>query len=307
MLKYLFVVFFAVTVLRAQVSADQILTADTVLIDGPEVDLLYEDVQSILLTIPDDIRPALVADKRKLRNVMDSTYITKVGAYRAEQKGLQNLPKVKADLKKYRENVLAMAEAEDVIKTLTADISLEQAAKERYLINQDAYKTPESVEASHILIKGADYASAEEALAEAVKVRESIVTGEISFEEAAKKHSSDSGSAEKGGSLGQFGKGQMVKPFEEAAFSLQEPGELGEPVKTRYGYHIIRLDKRYPSEVKPFEQVKAQIIKELEAKQRKEIRENYLVEIRDDPNVELNEPAIDRFLSGPAETGGQKK
>ena len=257
MLKIILVVFFAVIAINGQVSADEVLSGDTVLIDGPEVDLLYEDVQSILLTIPDDVRPALMADKRKLRNAMDSTYITKVGAYRAEQKGLQNLPKVKADLKKYQQNLLAMAEAEDVIKTLTADTSLEQAAKERYLINQDAYKTPESVEASHILIKGADYASADEALAEAVKIREAIVSGEISFEDAAKKYSSDSGSAEKGGSLGQFGKGQMVKPFEEAAFSMQEPGELSEPVKTRYGYHIIRLDKRYPSEIKPFEEVKA--------------------------------------------------
>lgn len=307
MLKYFFVVLFAVAVIGAQALADQALTGDTVLIDGPEVDLLYEDVQSILLTIPDDIRPALMVDQRKLRNVMDSTYITKVGAYRAEQKGLQNLPKVKADLKKHQQNLLAMAEAEDVVKKLTEGTSLEQAAKEQYLVKKEDYRTPKTVEASHILIKGADYASADEALAECVKIRETILSGEISFEDAAKKYSADSGSAEKGGSLGKFGTGQMVKPFEEMAFSLSEPGEISEPVKTRYGYHIIRLDKIYPSQIKPFEEVKPEIIKGLQAKQRKEIRENYLIEIRDDPNVKLNEAAIDRFLSAPTEAAAQGK
>ncbi len=285
-------------VLNGQLVGEQILSGKTVLIDGPEVDLLYEDVQSILRTIPDNIRPSILADKKKLRNVMDSTYITKVGAHRAEQKGLQNTPDVRANLRKYRQNLLAMAEADDVIKTLTAGNSLEQLAKEKYLINKEQYRTPESIEASHILIKGADYPSAEEALAEVNKVRQSILTGEISFEDAAKEHSADGGSAVKGGDLGRFSRGKMVKPFEEAAFSIQQPGDMSEPVETQFGYHIIRLDMKYPSGIKLFEQVKAQIIQGLEQERRQEIRENYLIEIRVDPNVKLNEQAIDAFLSG---------
>jgi parvulin-like peptidyl-prolyl isomerase len=109
----------------------------------------------------------------------------------------------------------------------------------------------EQVTARHILIRfkdspaplrqGQEDRTDEQALAKAKEVRASIVGGG-DFAEIAKKESDDTGSGVNGGSLGAFGHGSMVKPFEEAAFALKV-GEVSEPVKTQFGYHIIQVQE----------------------------------------------------------------
>lgn len=85
------------------------------------------------------------------------------------------------------------------------------------------------IRASHILVK-------DEATAQKLK---SQIEGGASFEDLARQHSGCPSKAQ-GGDLGWFGKGQMVKPFEEAAFR-QAPGKIGDPVKTAFGYHLIKV------------------------------------------------------------------
>ncbi|TQQ84006.1 peptidylprolyl isomerase [Peptacetobacter hominis] len=121
----------------------------------------------------------------------------------------------------------------------------ESEMEKYYEENKDSYKVDE-VEASHILIKITDDdgnamsdADKKKAKAKAEKILKEVKNGG-DFAELAKKYSEDPGSAENGGSLGTFGKGQMVEPFEEAAFSM-EPGEISDLVETDYGYHIIKV------------------------------------------------------------------
>ena len=113
---------------------------------------------------------------------------------------------------------------------------------------KDNYK-PE-IKASHILVK--DEATAK-------KVKEELGQGK-SFEELAKQYSEDTGSKEKGGDLGFFGPGKMVKEFEEAAYKLKKD-EVSEPVKSQFGYHIIKVTDI--KEQKPFDEVKGDIKKDL--------------------------------------------
>ncbi|MDH4423572.1 MULTISPECIES: peptidylprolyl isomerase PrsA [Bacillus] len=114
---------------------------------------------------------------------------------------------------------------------------------------KDNYK-PE-IKASHILVK--DEATAK-------KVKEELGQGK-SFEELAKQYSEDTGSKEKGGDLGFFGPGKMVKEFEDAAYKLKKD-EVSEPVKSQFGYHIIKVtDIKEPE--KSFDQSKADIKKDL--------------------------------------------
>ncbi|NPB09248.1 MAG: peptidylprolyl isomerase, partial [Thermodesulfobacteria bacterium] len=107
------------------------------------------------------------------------------------------------------------------------------------------------------------------ALEKAKKIREMALKGE-DFAELAKKYSDDPGTKDKGGDLGFFTRGQMVKEFEEAAFSLK-PGEISQPVRTAFGYHIIKVEKKRPARQKSFEEVKDQIKEEL-LRQRQEER-----------------------------------
>ena len=87
------------------------------------------------------------------------------------------------------------------------------------------------VRASHVLVKTED---------EAKKLREDINAGKISFEDAARQISLCP-SGHEGGDLGFFKRGVMVKPFEDAAFAMKEKGEVSEPVKTQFGWHLIQL------------------------------------------------------------------
>ena len=123
------------------------------------------------------------------------------------------------------------------------------------------YTTPEERRASHILIKAEKSAPADErakAKAKAETLLADIKTKNAVFADLARRNSDDPGSAEKGGDLDFFGRGAMVKPFEDAAFALK-PGETSAVVESDFGYHIIRLTTVRGGEKKGFDAVRAEI------------------------------------------------
>jgi peptidyl-prolyl cis-trans isomerase D len=119
----------------------------------------------------------------------------------------------------------------------------EDEAKKFYDENVSKFQGNEQRKASHILI-GVSATASPEAKAEAKKKAEQVLAevkkAPTKFAELAKKYSQDPGSAEKGGDLGVFGRGSMVKPFEEAVFSMK-PGDVSGLVQSDFGYHIIKL------------------------------------------------------------------
>ena len=141
----------------------------------------------------------------------------------------------------------------------------DEELRNRYQERINEFTTPEERRASHILISvpaDADAQKQAEAKAKAEKIYKELEASPGRFAELAKANSDDPGSAENGGDLGFFQRGFMVKEFEDAAFSLPK-GEISAPVKTQYGYHIIRVDDIKPAKTTPFEQVRDQILKQL--------------------------------------------
>jgi len=133
--------------------------------------------------------------------------------------------------------------------------------KSYYEQNIKNYSIDEQRRASHILIKVEKEASAAEKAAAKVKAEEILALvrkNPAGFAELAKQYSQDDGSAQNGGDLDYFGKGMMVKPFEEAAFKLKK-GEISDLVKSDFGYHIIHLTDIKPASVKSLAEVKDQI------------------------------------------------
>ena len=129
-----------------------------------------------------------------------------------------------------------------------------------YEAHKDAYTTQEQRSANHILVQVAKNATeAEDAAARAKieELRKEIEAG-ASFEEVAKRASDDIGSRAEGGDTGLFPRGVMAPEFEQAAFSLKV-GELSQPVKTEFGYHLIRVREIKPGGVEPFDAVRAQV------------------------------------------------
>ncbi|WP_242268124.1 peptidylprolyl isomerase PrsA [Bacillus cereus group sp. BfR-BA-01352] len=141
---------------------------------------------------------------------------------------------------------------EETIKNgVRAQLAQEKAIEKTITDKELKENYKPEIKASHILVK--DEATAK-------KVKEELGQGK-SFEELAKQYSEDTGSKEKGGDLGFFGPGKMVKEFEDAAYKLKKD-EVSEPVKSQFGYHIIKVtDIKEPE--KSFEQSKADIKKEI--------------------------------------------
>lgn len=144
--------------------------------------------------------------------------------------------------------------------------------KALYQMDTDRFVEPKKVKARHILLKLAktDPPEKEQAVKKrAEELLQKLKNGE-DFARLAAQHSEDAGSAEKGGDLGYFKPGDMVKPFEEAAFALK-PGELSGLVRTPYGFHIIRVEDVKESRTKPFEDVRGVLEQEVRHEEAKKI------------------------------------
>ncbi len=127
------------------------------------------------------------------------------------------------------------------------------------------YKVAEQRRASHILLQVAPDASAADRKAARAKIEGLLAEVRKSpgrFSELAKRHSQDIGSAENGGDLGLFGRGMMVKPFEDAVFALKE-GETSGVIETEYGYHIIRLTGVQGAKARPLQEVRPELVAEV--------------------------------------------
>ncbi|MCF6466766.1 peptidylprolyl isomerase [Clostridium sp. Cult2] len=162
--------------------------------------------------------------------------------------GLDEEENFKRELELVKENILIQYAINKLLSGIT--VSEEEVSK-FYTENKENFKFPESVGASHILVD--DKEKAKEILDE--------INAGLSFEEAAGKYSNCPSKAN-GGDLGEFTRGKMVPEFEEAAFAMEE-GEISEPVKSQFGYHIIKLNCKKASGNSALEEVKDKINQQL--------------------------------------------
>ncbi len=181
--------------------------------------------------------------------------------------------------------------------------------KRYYETNRARFGVEESRDASHILVSfeaGGGDAAKEKARAKAEQIYRDLQKKPAGFAEAARKHSADPGSAAQGGSLGRITRGSMkdVPEFEKALFALK-PGQISQPVESKLGYHIIRADSVHPGEVKPFQEVRDSIEKELKKVQ----ASRRFAELADGFNNIVYEqsdslkPAADLARSAPQQSG----
>ena len=149
----------------------------------------------------------------------------------------------------------------------------DEAVADYYAANAAQFGQPEQRSASHILIaadKSADAATRAQAKAKASELFQALQKNPGRFAELARTESQDPGSAAQDGSLGSFGRGMMVKPFEDAVFSMK-PNEIRGPVESDFGYHIIRLDSIQAAQTAPLSAVRAAVVEELRKQQAQKV------------------------------------
>jgi peptidyl-prolyl cis-trans isomerase C len=164
----------------------------------------------------------------------------------------------------------------------------DQESEDLYNARKDEFKQPEQIRASHILIK-ADPSDPQEKRDAAKKKIESVLTevraGKDDFGDLARKYS-EGPSASKGGDLGFFSRGQMVAPFEEAAFKLDKGG-ISDVVETMFGYHIIKVEDKKEASTVAFEDAKEDIKYFLMRQRSNEKIEAWIKELKDKATIEI--------------------
>ena len=147
-------------------------------------------------------------------------------------------------------------------ESLAVEVS-EAEIKAWYDGHKERYQQPEERRASHILI-AAEKLGKDKARQKAEEVLREVQAKPAAFAELARKHSDDPGSASQGGDLGFFGRGMMVKPFEDATFALRD-GEVSGVVESDFGFHIIKLTGQHVAREKPLAEVRGEIERELKS------------------------------------------
>jgi len=247
-------------------------------------------VANILLTKAAEKSSLVVSDETLAEEVAN------IEANIPEEKTLQDmLAENEVDLDEWKENLKKQLLIGKLVEEKTADI--EEAtlveAEAFYTENIASFKVPESVSASHILMaftpEDTDETKAKkkEDLAE---LREEILAGG-SFEELAAENS-DCPSKEQGGSLGTFGRGQMVPAFEEAAFGMTI-GDVSELVETQFGYHLIKVTDHQAEGVQSLADVKDQLQAYLTSQKKQEALIAYISELKEKADVIMHRPDFD--------------
>lgn len=281
--------------LMAVCLCQSLAASESVLIKHGDVSITGEDVERFLIArVPEEHRGDAVTREGAIGMVLESIHSVRGLVARADQLDI-DMAQLEWEAAFMRDQMIMEAVLKKLVEQSEAKADWDKLAREEYVANPAKYKTPERVTASHILITNE---SDEQAKETAEKVRDRLVKGE-KFEDLAHEFSADPGSAKKGGDLGVFGRGQMVPEFEAAVFSLEKAGSLSQPVKTQFGYHIIRLNSKIPAGKQDFDKVKGEIIAALKVDLNKSVREREAQAVRDVPKseVQADEEAIKRLES----------
>lgn len=262
-----------------------VLTVGKEKITKSEFERLYDEVTR---SMPAEQRGALQGPQGR-RQLAEQLAELKVMAQEARVQKVDQQPEVKSQISMRVDQLLASTFYQQIGNNLKVD---DAAAKGYYNEHKSEY---EQITARHILIRfkdspaplreGQPERTDDEALARAKEVRAEIAGGG-DFAAIAKKDSDDTGSGANGGALGAFGHGSMVKPFEDAAFGLKV-GELSEPIKTQFGYHIIQVQEHTN---KSFDDARP----EIDTKLRPELAQKAIDEIKSKTEISFDKDYFGR-------------
>ncbi len=200
------------------------------------------------------------------RAVLNQLVSTKLLLLDAKRNLLEAEPEFKAQLAAVKDKLLSNYAGEKVLRGVSVS---DKEVRDYYDANTEKFVSEESVNASHILVDTEE---------KALELLAKIKSGEISFEDCARANSSCPSKAE-GGSLGDFGKGQMVPEFDSAVFSM-EVGEISEPVKTQFGYHIIKLNAKNAAEPMKYEDIAGELKETLLLEKRQKAYESKINQLK---------------------------
>ncbi len=241
---------------------------DTVVLEHGKTRVTLGEVRrSIEQTVPPEQQVRFYGEKKNVTQHAGNFFVVRKLAEEAAARQLSESERFRVEEARIR----ALSQVQlDHIVAQEQQPDYEAVAREEWKAHPEKYQGAEAVHVSHILVKAGDARGDTEALARAQEALAKLKAGG-DFSALAKEYSDDPSVGQNNGDLGFFQRGQMVKPFEDAAFAMQKPGELTGPVKTDFGYHVLRFESRRPAGLLPFDSVKDRLIANYEAEFRARI------------------------------------
>jgi len=233
--------------------------------------------------IPEKDRLMFIRDGARVDELVKSLLQAEVVAMDADKAGFSSDPQVMERVRLAARKELAMAWIEAQAGRVP-DADYAAMAHEDYLAHPEKYASEATLDVSHILI-GTKDRSPEDALQLAGELKARLSADPSLFDSMVAEYSDDPSKKDNGGKFLNVKHGQMVKPFEQAAYALSSPGQISDPVRTEFGYHLIRLDHRHESTIPPFEEVRLKAEAQMKAKHEESYRINFLQKLLQDPIV----------------------
>jgi len=235
--------------------------------------------------LPPYLKPMTETAEGK-KEMLETMIIRELIMQEATKDGVENSPAVKEKLEELKKRLVVEAYLKKKVEE-QAKVSDEELRK-FYDQNKDKFKTGDQVKASHILVKSEK--EAKDLLAQ--------IKGGANFEELAKKYSTD-GAASKGGDLGWFSKGSMIPEFEKVAFAMKE-NQTSDIVKTKFGFHIIKLTGKRPAGERSFDDVKEQIKSSMLPAKQQEVFQKLKEELKKSGKYSIKEDVLKGLGGTPA-------
>ena len=283
----------------AQAQDEGFIQKPEVLLTAPGIEVTTLDVLAEMQRVPVEQRAGMLAKPETVGQIVQNIFLRRALTQTADKEGIGQTPLLQRLNQLNRERLITDAYLEYLDKKNEVSLAnAEKLAAVEYKVNPKNFEAPEEVEASHILIRFGDDKDAAKAKAEAILA--DLKNG-ADFATVAKEKSEDPGSGAKGGDLGRFGRGRMVKSFEDAAFALKKPGELSGLVESQFGYHILKLKKHDMVRTRAYADVKDELIKSLQQKSIVDGRKLEAERLNNEANIQGD--ALKRFVDAykPAE------
>jgi peptidyl-prolyl cis-trans isomerase C len=248
-----------------------------------EVVLTQAEIDAAFSKIPPEDRLRFIRDGEKVELLVRNLLRNKALAEEAKKAAYDQETLVSLRLALAAENALAGEWIKKVVED-APPVDYEAIAYEHYLVDPEVWKSEDRVDVSHILVSS-ESRSPEAAEQLATTLWEELGLDPSRFDSMVVEYSDDPSKAVNGGRFPQVKRGDMVESFEEAAFAMQNPGEISLPIETAYGYHIIRLNRKLPGTVPPFDDVKATAMEQAREKYLSDYRTRYMRKLLSDPLV----------------------
>lgn len=271
-----------------------------VLVKSRWMEMTRADYEAAIARVPANMRFEFSMSPTRVQGVLNNLLVTKTLAAQARAHGTKPAAPSADGVGNDLERALAAAELQRIEADATQAFeaqkpAFEAKAREIYRLDRAKFSTPEEIRLSDIAV-AIEGRGEEAALARAREARRRLVGG-ADFAAVAREYSDDPTTRDKGGALPFVSREKLASEYAKVAFALTRIGEISEPIKAPAAYHVVRLEERRAARTQSFEEVRDKIMESLRQRYVTEQRDLRVQAIHRDPELQINQPAIDALVT----------